>query len=131
MKKSRSHNLTRFMKEKISQLKLEFQFHMLFIEMLKFQYQSKYKSQFKEKSEFLMITLSKDKLKDHIQFQKELKLKSQFQSLNGLIDLTMSKLKFQSQELFIKMFSLMSKDQLKLSNKLKDKYLLLLLMNKL
>jgi len=131
MKKSRSHNLTRFMKEKISQLKLEFQFHMLFIKMLKFQYQSKYKSQFKEKSEFLMITLSKDKLKDHIQFQKELKLKSHIQSLNGLIDLTMSKLKFQSQELFIKMFSLMSKDQLKLSNKLKDKYLLLLSMNKL
>lgn len=119
------------MKEKISQLKLEFQFHILFIKMLKFQYQSKYKSQFKEKSEFLMITLSKEKLKDHIQFQKELKLKSHIQSLNGLIDLTMSKLMFQSQELFIKMFSLMFKDQLKLFNKLKDKYLLLLLMKKL
>lgn len=131
MKKSRSHNLTLFMKEKMSQLKSEFQFHILSIKMLKFQYQSKSKSQFKEKSEFLMITLSKDKLKKHIQFQKELKLKSQYLTLNGLIDLTMSQLKFQYQEQSIKMFSLISKDQLKLFNKLKDKYLLPLLMKKL
>lgn len=130
MKKLRSHNLTLFMKEKMSQLKSEFQFHMLSIKMLKFQYQSKSKSQFKEKSEYLMITLSKDKLKDHIQFQKELKFKSKYHTLNMLIDLTMSKLKFQYQEQSIKMFTLISKDQLKLFNKLKDKYLLLLLMNK-
>merc|ERR1712194_260234 len=95
------------------------------------QYQSKSKSQFKEKSEFLMITLSKDKLKNHIQFQKELKLKSEFQSLKLLIDLIMSKLKFQSQESSTKMSLLMSKDQLKLFNKLKDKSQLLLSMTKL
>ena len=131
MKKLRSHNLILFMKEKMSQLKSEFQYHMLSIEMLKFQYQSKSKSQFKEKLEFLMITLSQDKLKNHIQFQKELKFKSKYHTLKLLIDLTMSKLKFQYQEQSIKMSSLMSKDKLKLSNKLKDKYLLLLSTNKL
>lgn len=131
MKKSKSHNLTLLLKEEMSQLKLEFQSQLLNMLMLKTEFQSKSESQFKEKLEFLTITLSKDKLKNHTQFQKESKLISQFQSNKSLIDHTMSPLKFQSQEQFIKMYSLMSKTQLKLSNKLKDKYLLLLSTNKL